>query len=157
MWSEILKALFFKSFVNLFNFRPSFQTFKSVSTCGEVGQWNNYKSLQTEFLQVGVTTGMGDSAYRLRGQQWPVPVQPECTESSGGPLCPSSPRSLNSSHTKDIVIPPLITRWSPVCADASLPCALTPTDKVLSGYDCYETVWWTTGPKASPDFPLQAT
>lgn len=91
-------------------------------------------------------------AWGSERRQWPNPVKWErqqgYTESSDGLLCPPSLRSLNSSHTKDIVIPPLITRWRAVC----LPLAplLSPPEikcSAVTTLSSYETVWWTTGPE----------
>lgn len=95
-----------------------------------------------ECLSVSESTRMGDSAcqprasLRLKCRQWPNPVKWEqqqgYTESSDGLLCPPSLCSLNSSCTKDIVIPPLITRWRAVCLPRS---SALPRNKVLCGYD----------------------
>lgn len=109
-----------------------------------------------ECLSVSESTRMGDTGCQLRAslrlkcRQWPNPVKWErqqgYTESSDGLLCPPSLCSLNSTCTKDIVIPPLITRWRAVCL--LLAPLLSPPEikcSVVTTLSSYETVCWTTG------------
>lgn len=99
-----------------------------------------------------VTLFASKGPVRLKCRQLPNPVKWErqqgYTESHDGLLCPPSLCSLNSSSTKDIVIPPLITRWRAVCLPPS-PLLSPPEIKcsVVTTLGSYETVWWPTGPK----------